>query len=171
MTNDWQENLEFEREKFNAEHDLRRTELDLRIQEASRTKWNSPLVLAVAGATLALLSSSFVSYIGGRQQSLLEEQRAEVQIALEQKKAESDRILEIIRSPDPQAVVTNLRFLLQSGLIQSPEIREPLQQYLKEIAIKDAPRSSSRYIDSNGCLRNLDGSSVQGFRPGCDEEL
>lgn len=171
LTEEWRERLEFDREKFKAELELRRQELGLRQLENSSTKWNNPLVIAVVGATLAFLSTTLVSYLNGQQQVALEAHRANNQIALEQVKAESDRILEVIKSTDPQAVRTNLRFLLDTGLIRSPELRNNLEEFLEKTSIENVPRNSRRYIDSQGCLREPDGSAVSGFLPKCDEQL
>ncbi|MGA7383501.1 MAG: hypothetical protein WBW81_02040 [Methylocella sp.] len=119
--------LNFEREKWqadielrNKEFSLKEKELDLRYNEQRRSRWSSPLVLAVVGATLAALGNAAVTYFGGASQRKIEEA-----------KAESLRILEMIKTTPNQAAA-NLRFLLETKLISNEKLRSDITAYLDQ---------------------------------------
>jgi hypothetical protein len=52
--------LEFERETWRDEYELHKRELVLKEPEASRSRWSSPLVLAVLAAAMAALGNAGV---------------------------------------------------------------------------------------------------------------
>jgi len=85
-------------------------------------------VLAIAGAALATLGNGVVTWMNGRDQRALEDTRSQSaqriqeennkqQVALENLKAESNRIVEAIKTDNPDTAATNLQFLLDAGLI------------------------------------------------------
>lgn len=120
-------NPAFEREKWEAalvrqdkELSIKERDLDLRRQEATRSRWSTPLGLAILGAILAALGTVLTTYLTGVSQQNLEE-----------KTAESQRILEMIRNPggSPDKAADNLRFLVDTKLI-SPERQKEIQAYL-----------------------------------------
>jgi hypothetical protein len=139
----------FEREKWQADVRLRERELDLRdrqvqadIIERRRTRWTNPLVLAVLAAALAAGGNAAVALINGilqrsledsrsTAQNKLEKEKADAQQALEESKAEAARILEVIKTNDPDKAATNLRFLLDTGMIGSENRRRDLSAFLK----------------------------------------
>ena len=45
--------LEFERDKWLGEYELRKREIELKERDQSRSRWSSPVVLAVLAAALA----------------------------------------------------------------------------------------------------------------------
>lgn len=107
---------DFEREKWEAELDLRRRELDLKereearlASESRRSRWWNPLFIAIVGATIAALGSVFVTWLNGTSSE-----------ETETIKAESARILEAIKANDTEKAKQNLRFLLATGLISEP---------------------------------------------------
>jgi hypothetical protein len=121
------------------EQTTRRDEVDLKGREFARSRWSSPLVLAVIGATLAGVSNAFVAWWNSREQRQLEDSRAgaarelerqkdERNAALEASKAEGARILEMIKTNDPDKAASNLSFLLDAGLASDPDGR--IKRYL-----------------------------------------
>jgi hypothetical protein len=123
--------LEFEREKWLSEHELRKRELEIKEREQSRSRWSSPLVLAVLAAAIAALGNAVTMWMNGREQRALEATRAEQARVLEETKAEAARILEIIKTGnDADKAAVNLRFLVEVGLISDPDRRRDIQSYL-----------------------------------------
>src|SRR4051812_11564664 len=117
----------FEREKWEADVRLRERELELKADELELRKretrmsrfWN-PLSIAVAGAALAGGANAYVAYINGTAQQRVEES-----------KAEGSRILEMIKTTDPDKAAENLRFLIATGLIEDAK-RQAFIAYLNK---------------------------------------
>jgi hypothetical protein len=136
---------EFDREKWQAdirlrereiavkerEQDIKDREVQAKIDEQNRSRWTNPLVLAVMAAALAAAGNAGVAVINGILQRPIEEERASSQNALEEAKGESARILEVIKTNDPDKAAVNLNFLLETGLITNKERRESLTAFLK----------------------------------------
>ncbi len=120
----------FEERKWADELALRRAELDLRHQEMARSNWRSPLFVAVAAAALAAMGNGIITWIDGVQQRELEASRASLQLALEARRSDSARILQVMESGDPTAVRNNLKFLSEAGLISDETLRQQLMAYL-----------------------------------------
>jgi hypothetical protein len=89
--------LEFEREKWLAEHELRKREIEIKERDQSRSRWSSPLVLAVLAATFAALGNAAAIWLNGIEQRELETTKTEQTRILEESKAEAARILEVDR--------------------------------------------------------------------------
>ncbi len=133
--------LKFEQEKWAAEYSLRCDEMNLKRQEAGQSRWVNPLVLAIFAAAAAAVGNAGVTLISGYQQRQLEErQAADTQnlnstqsrntLQLEQSKAESARILEVVKTNDPDKAAANLKFLIEIGLITDANISGPIKAYL-----------------------------------------
>src|SRR6185503_13596496 len=112
--------LQFEREKWAADLRLRERELDLREEEQRQARWRSPLTVAIFAAALAAAGNAVVAFVNGNSQRDLEDG-----------KAESERILEMIKTGDPDSAADNLQFLLDSGLIADQTRVAKLASYLK----------------------------------------
>jgi hypothetical protein len=148
--------FEFEREKWQAdirlrereiairerEQDIKDRELQAKIDEQIRSRWTNPLVLAVLAAALAATGNAGVAVINGILQRSIERDRATSQIEFEARKAEenrlleeakgeSARILEVIKTNEPDKAAVNLNFLLQTGLITNKDRRESLARFLE----------------------------------------
>ena len=115
------------------ELDLRARELDLAAGRARAERWRNPLTVAVIAAALAGFSNAYIAYANNR-----------AQVALETSKAESARILEVLKIGEPSRVRENLHFLVQLGLVQS----EPLKGRLE--AWDANPRRAPAYLSPGG---------------------
>ena len=95
------------------------------LSATERPKWSltimsSPLIIAILAAAVAGVFSTVVAMVNGTQQRGLEHDRAE-----------ADRILEMIKTGDPDRAAQNLKFLLDSGLISGGTTSAKLTAYLK----------------------------------------
>jgi hypothetical protein len=129
--------LEFEREKWQFERTLREreqanrdAEVALRREEQARSRWRSPLVVGIFAAAVAAAGNAVVAFVNGRLQRDLEDGKAGAQLVLEQSKAESDRILEMIKTDDPDKAAEILAFLLDTGLVNDQQHIKNLRAFL-----------------------------------------
>jgi hypothetical protein len=101
--NDVSEREKFERELGLKEADLalKRSELDLKREEQARATWRNPLVLGLAAAIIGLLGNVFVAAVNGSSER-----------ALDSAKADSNLILEAIKTGSPDAAAENLKLLV-----------------------------------------------------------
>ena len=111
--------LEFEREKWRAEYELRKRELDLKERDATRSQWSSPLVLAISAGVVAGFFNAAIAWVNGIQARTVEETRAE-----------AARILEVIKTGDADKAAVNLKFLVDAGLISDIPRRNNIQAFL-----------------------------------------
>jgi hypothetical protein len=125
----------WEHEKWKAEFVLRERELavkegelELQRKDSARAGWRSPLVVAVLAAALGAAGNAFVSYIN-----------ASLERQLEDQKSEQQRILEIIKTGNPDSAAENLQFLLNAGLIAEPSRVTKLREFLKTRAPGSGP--------------------------------
>jgi hypothetical protein len=132
---------------------LKKAELDLKRTEAARSRWLNPLVLAVIGAALATASSAGIAWLNGWQQRQVEVERNDAQLkleglkfesqkTLEEGKTEAARILEVIKTGDPDKAAENLQFLLDGHLIESKARRQQLAEFLKKRKAGEGPALS-----------------------------
>lgn len=122
---------EFEREKWRDEYELRKREIEIKDRDSSRSRWSSPIVLAVLGAAIAALGNAAAIWLTGVEQRNLETTKAEQARALEEDRAEATRILEMIKTGnEPEKAAENLRFLLDAGLISNPDRSRRIQNFL-----------------------------------------
>jgi hypothetical protein len=112
------------------EQETNSREVDAKIKELKRAKWNNPLVIAVLAAAVAAAGNAAVALINGVEQRAQDERRAITESDLEEGKAETARILEVLKTNDPDKAAVNLEFLLKAGLISNDERRKNLLAYL-----------------------------------------
>ena len=136
----------FEREKWVIDVDLRKRELELKEREQQNrdaelglkerdqrtSAWRNPLIVAILAAAAAGAGNALVATVNGRLQRELEDNKRTAEIALERSKAESTRILEMIKTGDPEHAASNLEFLVQSGLISDQQLLSNIQTFLKQ---------------------------------------
>lgn len=122
--------FEFEKQKHHDELELRRSELELQREQAKQLAWRNPLVLAVIAAVIGLLSNAVVALINGFSERSLERDRAKATQELAEQKAEADRILEALKTGDPDKAAENLELLLRTKLVanEAAAIRAYLEQ-------------------------------------------
>src|SRR4051794_25368189 len=108
-----------EREKWEAERAFRERELALRERDHARGRWTTPVVVAILAAAVAATGNAVVAYTNHRAETWLEAQ-----------KAEQARILEVVKTGDPDKAAVNLQFLLRAGLIEDASTRAHLAGYL-----------------------------------------
>ena len=120
---------------------LKDRELESKLRDQRWARWLNPLVLAIFAAALAAAGNASLAYINGSAQRSLEETRSDKQLELEREKAviqktleetkaETSRILEVIKTGDPDKAVTNLKFLLEAGLITDEGRKKSLKEFL-----------------------------------------
>lgn len=122
-----------EREKWEAEKAFREreivvkerelatkeAELELQHRENASSQWRSPLVVAILAGSIAAIGTTTVAFINGRYAQQIESQQAE-----------QSRILEVIKSGDPNKAAINLEFLLRANLINDTVTRANLTTFL-----------------------------------------
>ncbi|HRO13703.1 MAG TPA: caspase family protein [Paracoccus sp. (in: a-proteobacteria)] len=124
---------------------LRTQVLALRTREQEKTSWRSPLFAAIATAALAGLINAGIAWHNARQQ-----------IALEDRKAEAARILEMIKiGGDGESVRNNFQFLLDARLIKNPLLRTDLANFLAETPNARLPRLPSVIAPGGAMGRQL----------------
>jgi len=116
----------FDREKLDIEMEFRKRELavkegelDLHRKEQAGSGWRNPLVVAIMAATVAAAGNAVVAVVNGR-----------LERSLESQKSEQARILEMIKTGDPDKAADNLEFLLKTGLIDDAGRAEKIQKFL-----------------------------------------
>jgi hypothetical protein len=122
--------LEFEREKWRVEVSIRERELALKERDSIRARWSNPLALAIFAAAVAAAGNAAVAWLNGQEERAVESLRASQTLELEERKAEASRILEIIRTADPDKAANNLQFLIDTGLVVDPSRLTQMKTYL-----------------------------------------
>jgi hypothetical protein len=89
---------------------------------------SNPVVVAAAIAALVTVSTGVMSYVVSGHQKQIETQKAVADQHLQQLKAESDMILQVVKTNNPDQAATNLQFLVDAGLVPLTELK--LVQYL-----------------------------------------
>jgi hypothetical protein len=126
----------FEQQKWEDEVRLRQREIEIREREAAHAAktqsrwWTNPLALAVLGATFAGLTSIGVAWKNGYDQLALEDKKFFEQGVADHRKAESDRILEALKTHDPDQAKANLQLLVVTHLVRDYEIEAGVNDYI-----------------------------------------
>jgi len=94
-----------EREVTNSERDVALREIELK-----RTRWGNPLVLALFAAAIGLIGNIFVARVNNTSTQDLERIRAQ-----------SNLILEAIKTGNPDAACKNLLFFVNLGLVRDQD--------------------------------------------------
>lgn len=145
--------LEFEKEKWKAdlaarERDFvlrereqvnRNEDVELKRNEQASSKWRSPLVVAILAAAIAGVGNAGVAALNGWLQRNLDSGKQSAERTLEENKAESTRILEMIKTGNTETAANNLAFLLDTGLIAEPGRADKLRKYLANRPVGTGP--------------------------------
>jgi hypothetical protein len=86
--------LAFEREKWEAELELRRSEIALKREELNRSRLFNPLTLAVIAAAVAAIGNFVVTWINSHEQRRLEWDRAEITRGINKEQSQATLNLE-----------------------------------------------------------------------------
>jgi hypothetical protein len=121
------------------ELDLQERDIETKSKEQRRSRWANPLVLAVLAAALAGAFNAGVAWMTGRDQLALERTKESQDQKIEELKAESTRILESIKTGDPNKVAGNLKFLIDIGLIANQRTAEAITTYLGKHSADQLP--------------------------------
>lgn len=140
--------IEFEREKWLAECELRKRELEIKEREQSRSRWSNPVVLAVLAAALAGIGNATVTWLNGIEQRNLEAEKAAQARMMEETKAEAARILEVVKTGDADKAAANLKFLVETGLISNTDRLKSIQTFLAERQAGQGPALPPGLSDS-----------------------
>jgi hypothetical protein len=172
---------DFEREKWLVEIELRRRELTLKEREQdnrdaeleikrrdlANSKWRSPLVVAILVAAVAALGNAGVTVVNGTLQRELENTKRDAELKVEESKAESDRILEMIKTQSTEEAAKNLTFLLDTSLVSDPVRAPKIRAWL---ASRSAPVLPSGPLTFNQLSsfntredRDIEGHDIQRF--------
>jgi DNA/RNA endonuclease G (NUC1) len=109
--------LEFEREKFTREVELKEKEFEFKMGGDKKSFFKNPLYITIFVAIIGLTGNAIVAYVNNNSQ-----------LSIEKRKAEAARILEVIKTGDPDKAATNLEFLLETGLVTLDTLK--IRQYL-----------------------------------------
>ncbi|MFI8615976.1 hypothetical protein ACIGHN_10755 [Acidovorax sp. NPDC077693] len=113
------EKWQFEKAARERELRIQEGELDLKRAEHTAAQWRNPLVVGVFAAAMAAGGNALVSYTNANSQRELEFQRAE-----------QARILEMIKTGDPDKAAENLRFLVSAGLVADASLKKSMTEFL-----------------------------------------
>ena len=110
-------------------------------------RWSNPLTVAVVAAAIAGFSNLWLAYENNR-----------AALALEAQRAESERVLEMLKAGDPARVRENLRFLIQLGLVRDAELRRRIEAW------EANPRRAPFYLSADWAARDRVDSVRQALR-------
>jgi hypothetical protein len=122
--------VDFELEKWKADVELRKRELALKENEHKSFAWRSPITVAIFAAAAAALGNAVVAMVNTSLQRGVDERKHLSELALERSKAESTRILEMIKTGKEEEGVRNLRFLIKSGLVADKDLVPKIQNFV-----------------------------------------
>ena len=114
-----------ERDQANKDAEVR-----LKQEELRAFSWKSPLTVAILATAVAGAGNAIVAVVNGSLLRDLESNKRGAELVLERSKAESSRILEMIKTGDIEKAAKNLDFLLQAGLVTDDAIVKKLAYYL-----------------------------------------
>jgi hypothetical protein len=103
-------------------------------RELAAARWGTPSprersrrVLTILSAAVAGLGNAFAIMLNGSEQRELERIKSDQARTIEETKAEAARIFEVIKTGNPAQAATNLKFLVDVGLISDAGRRESIK--------------------------------------------
>src|ERR1700730_6925985 len=127
-----QKRLDLDRERLNLEREQWQGEVALKKVEQDRSRWASPLVIAIFTVALEGLGDIGIAFVNGLMQRASDTERAKETRELERSKSEALLVLEMIKTADPDKAPANLAFLADSGLLSDKDQVERIHTYLKQ---------------------------------------
>jgi hypothetical protein len=98
---------------------LKQRDLEVRVQEQARSRWTSPLMVAIMTAALAGIINLVLAALNNHYQN-----------ETEREKIEAARVAEMVKTGDIKTAIGNLKFLIETGLIRNPDLKKSIQAYL-----------------------------------------
>ena len=134
--------LATDQQNADRDYELKKRELDLREEELRHARWFNPLFLGVVAASLTLFGNMLLSH-----------QQQATALAQEHIKAQSNLILEAIKTGTPERAATNLDFFIDLGFIDDPNGR--IKAYLaKRQNVPVLPAALQQALEQNN-VRNI----------------
>lgn len=107
-------------------------ELEFKEQDAARSRWTNPLVVAIIGAVFVGVGNIAVTAFNGRfQRNLSDSTNAQLGY-LESVKVENASVLEVVKLGDPDKVRAGLCLLFKLNSIKTSSTNAAVQSYLRE---------------------------------------
>jgi tetratricopeptide (TPR) repeat protein len=107
-------------------------DIALKKLEQVRSRWASPLIIAISTVALAGLGNIVLAFVNDSLQRASDTERAKETRELERSKSEALLVLEMIKTADPDKAATNLSFLADSGLLSDKDQVDRIHTYLKQ---------------------------------------
>lgn len=117
------ERLRLERQKASVELHLRRRELKAAKQKAWKEFFVNPLMLAIVGGFVTLMTTTIANSVNSWNTISAETAKARQSL-------QADLIKKFVESPKPETVRTNLSFLVDVGLL--PDYADRIRTYLTD---------------------------------------
>ena len=118
--------LLLDRQRLEQDKELKLKELEIQAKQAAKVQWTAPIIVAVIGGFIGLLSNFWSSYQN---------------LALERQKQEGTLILEAIKTGQTREASANLIFLDNAKLIHlTTEQRQPLEQKAGKNPLPSLPK-------------------------------
>ena len=173
--------MDVEREKWLVEVELRRreltlkerdqdnrdAELEIKRRDLASSKWRSPLIVAILAAAVAALGNAGVTLVNGTLQRELENTKRDAELKVEESKAESGRILEMIKTQSTEEAAKNLTFLLDTSLVSDPVRAAKIRAWLASRSAPVLPlgRPATDQLSSFNMRedREIEGHDIQGI--------
>jgi Trypsin-like peptidase domain len=124
-----QARLQLERQKLSIEVMLKRRELSGQKSGWLKQLFTNPLVLAIAGGFVTLMTSILTTAFTASQNRDLEARRAAYARESSRDNLQADLIKKFVEGPSRDAVRDNLKFLVDAGLV--PTYAKDIGEYLK----------------------------------------
>ena len=121
-------------------------------------------MVAILAAAVAGFSSAAVAVINGHLQREIEKNKSIESLRIEESRSEAVRILEMIKTGEPDKAASNLQFLIDTGLITEKARVQHIQSYLAQRKPGTGPflPSEGRYeIISSSAITESVVASVQ----------
>jgi hypothetical protein len=118
----WSKDVEIRNRELDLKRHAGDAELELKRKEMDRLRWNNPVVVAILAAAIAGILNIIVTSVNDYFQRETETVKAAATEKLERGKAESARILEMIKTGNLNDAARNLQFLVDSGLVSDSDL-------------------------------------------------
>jgi hypothetical protein len=132
---------------------IKKHELKLKEEDQRYSRWLNPVFLGLAAATLTLLGNIYVTHQQSKAATEQEETRSKNLLLQARAKAQSDLILEAIKTGDTTKAANNLEFFVKLGFIDDPDGR--IAAYLssgKDIPVLPSSSGATHWGASNTAI-------------------